>query len=223
MSGSQEKIPRRVPKTAAVSIKGKKDGFSYAEALRRARTSISLSELQIGSSKIRKGINGATIIEISGPENSEKADKLVAKLQEVLEDAIVTRPTIKGELRLISLEESITKEEIEYAVADIGECGMQEVTVGAIRPTRTGLNNAWIQCLLKSAIAIANKNRIPIGWTMAKVELLKARPMQCYKCWRIGHTVRSCKSNADYSNCCFRCGKKGHNAKICQNQIRCVL
>ncbi|XP_025271030.1 golgin subfamily A member 6-like protein 22 [Camponotus floridanus] len=226
-SGMQEKAPkapkRRIPRTAAVSIKGRSENFSYAEALRKARSSISLSELEIGTPNIRKGINGATIIEISGPENSEKADKLVAKLQEVLEDAVVTRPVIKGELRLIGLEESITKEEIEYAIAENGECGMQEVTVGAIRPTRTGLNNVWLRCPLKTAIAIANKGKIPIGWTIAKVELLQARPLQCYRCWRIGHTVRSCKVNVDYSDCCFRCGRKGHNARACQNPVRCVL
>ncbi|EFN70397.1 hypothetical protein EAG_04919, partial [Camponotus floridanus] len=203
------------PKTAAVCIKGRTDDFSYAEALRKARTSISLSELEIGAPRIRKGVNGSTIIEISGPENSEKADRLVVKLQEVLEDAVVTRPIIKGELKLFGLEESITKEEIEFAVADIGECGMQEVTVTAIRPSRTGLNVAWLRCPLKSALAIAKRNKIPIGWTMAKVELLQARPMQCYKCWCTGHTVRSCKSNADYSKCCFRCGKAGHNARTC--------
>jgi len=184
----KEKVPRRrVPKTAAICIKGKKGDFSYADALRRARTSISLSELEIGSPKIRKGINGATIIEIAGPENAEKVDKLVTKLQEVLDDAIITRPTIKGELRLIGLEESITKEEIEYAIADSGDCKIQEVTVGPIRPTRTGLNTMWLRCPLKTAIAVSNKGKIPIGWTMVRAELLKARPMQCYRCWRIGH------------------------------------
>lgn len=66
--------------------------------MKKARTNISLSDLQIGSPRIRKGVNGATIIEISGPENIEKTDQLVVKLQEVLDDAVITRPTIKGEL-----------------------------------------------------------------------------------------------------------------------------
>lgn len=52
----REGIPkRRVPKAAAVCIRGNSDNFSYAEALRKARTSISLADLQIGSPKIRKG------------------------------------------------------------------------------------------------------------------------------------------------------------------------
>jgi len=182
-----------------------------------------LSDLPIGTPKIRKEVNSATIIEISGPENIEKADKLVMKLQEVLDDAIVTRPSIKGELRLVGLEESITKEEIEYAIADEGECNIREVMVGIIRPTRSGLNAVWIRCPLKSAIVIAKKSKIRIGWTMVKTELLKARPVQCYRCWRVGHTIRTCKSDADYSSCCFRCSRKGHAARSCQNQTHCIL
>lgn len=96
MREKEKILKRRVPRTAAISIKGKADTFSYAEALKRARTNISLQELQIESPRIRKGVNGATIIEISGPENAEKANKLATKLQEVLGDAIVMRPSIKG-------------------------------------------------------------------------------------------------------------------------------
>jgi len=206
-----------------VCIKGNKEGFSYAEALRKARTSVSLADLQIGSPRIRKGVNGATIIEISGPDNNEKADKLVSKLQEVLEDAVVTRPTIKGELRLVGLEESITKSEIEFAIADAGGCKIQEVLVGEIRPMRSGLNTVWLRCPLSAAIIVANKSKIPIGWSMIRVELLRARPTRCFRCWEIGHSKRECKSVSDYSDCCFRCGGKGHKIKLCQNPIRCVL
>ncbi|EFN65833.1 hypothetical protein EAG_11495, partial [Camponotus floridanus] len=164
---------------------------------------------------IRKGVNGATIIEISGPDNNEKADQLVTKLQEILEDAVISRPTIKGELRLIGLEESITKSEIEFAIADLGGCNIHEVSVGEIRPTRSGLNTVWLRCPLKSAVAIANKGKIPLGWSMIKVELLRARPAQCFRCWKVGHSIRGCKSEEDFSNCCFRCGRRGHQAKSC--------
>ncbi|GAB1867747.1 CCHC-type domain-containing protein [Camponotus japonicus] len=216
-------LKRKVPKTAAVCIKGNSEGFSYAEALRKARTSISLADLQIGSPRIRKGVNGATIIEIAGPDNNEKADKLVAKLQEVIADAVVTRPTIKGELRLISLEESITKSEIEFAIADAGGCKIQDVLVGEIRPTKSGLNTVWLRCPLTAAVTVANKSKIPIGWSMIKVELLRARPVRCFHCWEVGHSMRGCKSDNDYSWCCFRCGNKGHQIKLCKNAVRCVL
>lgn len=218
------KIPRRrVPKTAAVCIRGKDSTFSYADALRKARTSISLSELEINSPKLRKGINGATIIEISGPENAEKADKLVVKLQEVLEDAVVTRPVIKGELRLIGLDDSTSKEEIEFAIAEVGDCNIQEVSVGTIRPTRSGLGTVWARCPLKSALAIAKKGKIQLGWTVVKTELLQRRATQCFRCWKNGHTIRACKSEQDFSKCCYKCGRKGHMASTCQHPVRCIL
>lgn len=70
------KKKRRLPKIAAISIKGSSSDFSYAEALKRARSTISLKDLEIHSPKIRKGMSGSTIIEISGPDNAEKANKL---------------------------------------------------------------------------------------------------------------------------------------------------
>lgn len=49
---------KRIPKTAAVTITGKDFTFSYAAALRRARDEISLKDLGIDDSRIRKTING---------------------------------------------------------------------------------------------------------------------------------------------------------------------
>lgn len=58
-----------MPSTAAISIKGSSAEFSYIDVLKQVRESISLKDLDIQSPKIRKGISGSTIIEISGPEN----------------------------------------------------------------------------------------------------------------------------------------------------------
>ncbi|XP_025267445.1 eukaryotic translation initiation factor 5B-like [Camponotus floridanus] len=79
--GGQQRIDfkkerKKLPRTAAISIKGKSTGFSYAEALRKVRSGVSLQALEIQTPKVRKGMNGATIIEISGEGNANKADKL---------------------------------------------------------------------------------------------------------------------------------------------------
>lgn len=120
------------------------------------------------------------------------------------------------------MEESVTKEEIEFAVAEEGECGMQEVKVGAIRLVRNGLNTAWLRCPLKAAVEIAKKGKIRVGWSIVRVELQKARPALCYKCWHTGHTIRNCRSTIDYSGCCFKCGRDGHAVKTCQHPVRCI-
>lgn len=96
----------------AVAIKGD-EGFSYAEALKKARTEISLKEIGIKMTKIRRAANGGIIIEIPGVENNEKANTLARKLKQVLPDeARITRPNIKGELR-VDLMNRLEKRKLE--------------------------------------------------------------------------------------------------------------
>lgn len=49
---------RRPPRTAAVTLTGVGEKFSYADALRKARENIDLKELKITNSKIRRAANG---------------------------------------------------------------------------------------------------------------------------------------------------------------------
>lgn len=219
-------VKRKTPKTAAVSIKGDvKSGFSYAEVLRKARTQIDMDELEITAPKIRKGLNGATIIEIAGPECQNKARLLADKLQEVLREdkAAITTPTIKGQLRIVGLDESVGKEEIGWKIAEEGKCEIKEIRIGEIRRTRRGMGTVWLQCPLGAAITIADKKKIKIGWSIAGVTLLKARPLQCYRCWHYGHVKDNCRSPTDRSKCCFQCGQDDHGVKACKNSIKCMV
>lgn len=130
-------------------------------------------------------MNGSTIIEVNGVDHEKKADLLASKIQNVLKgEALITRPSIKGELKLIGLEESIDPEEIARA----GDCSPRGVKVSNIRRTRSGLGIAWVKSPVQSAVKIAKEKKMKIGWTIVKVELMKARPLQCYKCWMAGHT-----------------------------------
>jgi len=62
---TDNKVKRRPPKTVAVAIKGE-DGFSYADALKKACTEIFLKEIGINATKIRRAANGGIVIEIPG-------------------------------------------------------------------------------------------------------------------------------------------------------------
>lgn len=184
-----KKEKKRLSKTAAVSIKGSSKEFSYADALKRVRTNISLKDLNIQAPRIRKGISGTTIIEISGPDNTEKADLLAAEMQKMLlGEALVSRPDIKGEIKLSGLDESITADEVRNAVAVEGSCKLEEIKVGKIGRTRSGDGIVWVQCPKSSAVALAEKKKIQIGWTRVRIELLPTRPLQCHKCWRMAPT-----------------------------------
>jgi len=77
---------RRPAKTAAVMIVGNDKEFSYADALKQARSKISLDDLGIDNSKVRKAANGGLIVEVLGPDGAGKANALAEQLRVVLKD-----------------------------------------------------------------------------------------------------------------------------------------
>lgn len=214
------KLPRP-PRMAAVTIKVTDEKFSYAAALRKARDNISLTDLEIEQSKIRTAANGSILIEVR--ERKEKADFLQQKLAQVLGDTvIVSRPEIKGDVRLVGLDDSISVQGVADVIAANRGCLPGEVKVEAIRRIGNGLHTVWAQCSLAAAVQAASKCKVKIGWMVARIELLKQRPTQCFKCWATGHLRNQCTSSVDRSNLCFRCGESGHSAVHCVNQLRCL-
>ncbi|EFN68486.1 Gag-Pol polyprotein, partial [Camponotus floridanus] len=158
------------------------------------------------------------IIEIPGPDNSKKAEQLRGKLVEVLgESATVSTPVAKGDIRIVGFDESVQAEDITRVVAEMGECDDLALKVSPIRPMRNGLFMAWVQCPLAVAVRVSKLARIRIGWTMARVQLLEAKVIQCFRCWRFGHTMGACQSAADMRGLCFRCGQSGHQVRECKN------
>lgn len=180
----------------------------------------------IESSRIRKAANGGIIIEIPGKDGTAKADELMDKIQEVFKKgnvkAVVKRPTVKGELRVYGFDDSVQAEDIREEISKKG-CLEKDIETGPIRGTRNGLCTAWVRCPLATAIQIASEGKLKIGWTVARVELLKARPTQCYRCWQYGYVRGNCTSKEDRSNACFNCGKHGHTMRECSTEPHCVL
>lgn len=71
----------RPPRRAAVTITAKKDGVSYADVIRKARSSIKLVDLgfQQDGTRIRRAMNGGLVIEVLGADGAVKADRLAEK------------------------------------------------------------------------------------------------------------------------------------------------
>lgn len=131
---------RRPPRSAAVTITVSAENSSYAAVLKKARENIPLAEMGIENSRIRRTVNGGRIIEIPGLDAAEKTDKLAERLRSVLgAEAVIARPSIKGELRILGLDDTVTTEEVISVISDLGKCSISEVKVGVIRPLSSGL------------------------------------------------------------------------------------
>jgi len=72
-----------------------------------------------------RAANGSVLIEISGPEG---ADSLALRLREVIGDnAIVSRPVMKADIRITGFDESVIKDEIIIVVTKFGNCLASDV------------------------------------------------------------------------------------------------
>lgn len=60
------KTRRRFPRSAAITIRGVKENFSYAEALRRARDDPMIKEIGVENTRLRKTAMGNILIEVTG-------------------------------------------------------------------------------------------------------------------------------------------------------------
>jgi len=198
---------RRPPRAAAVAIRTRDDKISYADVLKKPRQEVSLGELGIEVTKIRRGLNGSIMIEIPGRDSSSKAKMLADKLKEKLDEKeiIISRPTAMAEMMITGLDESVTKEEVVDIIIEYGECLAEEIKVGVIKRMYNGLGMIWARCPLRAANVMAKEEKVRIGWTIAKVELLPRRPLQCFKCWEYGHTKFACKASIDRKGHCFNC------------------
>jgi len=222
---TQSQRIRKSPRTAAVAITVR-EGISYADILRKAKTEIFLSEIGINSSRIRKGVNGGLIIEIPGEGNVEKAKTLAHKLKEIMPEVKVTRATVKADIRIAGLDDSTTKDEVQIIVAEKGDCTLDDVKISEIRWMPNGLGTVWLQCPLGAANRIIEKEngKLKIGWTVARAVVLTPKPLQCYRCWDFGHVRFSCTSKIDRTGHCYRRGSNMHKISQCQErEPKCIL
>lgn len=214
---------KRPPRSSAISIKAG-EGASYADILRKIKQETALSEYGIENVCIRKTANQSTILEISGVDNATKADALATKFQEIVGDtAKITRPVQKADLRIVGFDKSVLPEEIECAIAEIGDCKIDQVKVGKITSLRNGSCLTIVNCPLSAAIKALNEGKIKVGWTVPKIVLLKPRPLQCFKCWYFGHGSYNCKNQLSRGKACFNCGSAAHTVQLCKANPFCII
>nr|XP_012230453.1 PREDICTED: uncharacterized protein LOC105676836 [Linepithema humile] len=219
-------LKKKVPRTSAISILIEDADLTYAEIIRLARDKISLSDLNIFDPKIKRSIAGGILIEIPGEDSDIKADLLLTSLHHVFKDMTgvrIRKPTRNSQIKLVGLDDSITKTEINNILAEIGKCSSESIYCSPIRFVRGGLGVAMARCPIAAAVNILEAGKINIGWTTVRVEPVDSRPLQCYKCLAIGHTLHRCPESKDRRACCYRCGEIGHRSSECRNAVSCPV
>jgi len=97
------------------------------------------------------------------------------------------------------------------------------VRLGPFRRSARGVQTAWACCPLSVACKLAEQQRIEVGWSSMRIELLSARPIQCFRCWHYGHVRSNCRSKVDRKGLCFGCGSEGHSLRDCGTKPLCVV
>jgi len=81
----------------------------------------------------------------------------------------------------------------------------------------------WAHCPLEATIKVAEAGRLIVGWSSARVELLRRRPLQCFRCLAVRHVRTRCPNIIDRSAVCYNCGKDGHMARDCRAVPSCPI
>lgn len=147
-----------------------------------------MGSLGISNVRMRRAMNGAFVIEIPGPDGKALAVTLRENLEVALRDeAVVNNPVPMGEIRLRGIDPSTTVDDILPVLVELAGCASTEVKISEIAKMRDGMGIAWVHCPLEYATRMASARSINLGWTVVKLELLRKKPVQCFRCWRFGH------------------------------------
>lgn len=225
---AKPKLPA-VPRSAAVVITlqpgAVEQGIDYRTALLKVRETMGPTELGIDDLSLRHTATGSRLIEIPGAQASERADELAQKLQGALAGvAVVARPSKKADVKLVGLDETVSKEEILAIVQSKVACDASQMKVGEIHFNWRGEGVSYLSLPVAAAVTLVEMGKVLIGWSVVHVYPLEARPLRCYKCMELGHTRPLCPSETNRGLLCYRCGEPGHRVVDCRVETaRCVL
>lgn len=107
----------------------------------------------------------------------------------------IARPTTKANLRLVSLDDSITSDDVAQMVTSVGNCETSDITIEEIgHRTPKSMGSFWVRCPVTAERKIGAAKRIMIQWCSARVEVLETRLLQCYRSLEPDHIKQQCNN-----------------------------
>lgn len=204
-------LKKKLPKNEAIILSVPQNGPTYAEIIRKAKEAVpNLEELGIEVVGTKRTAAGDILLEINSKEKAILlAEKLGTKMQ--VRHATKTTPVL-----ILGLDESITPEELRTELAKLHP-ELTHIKPFDIRVGFNGWCTARIEAPIATALTLATRQKIRIGWNYCRIRLPEERKKTCFKCLETGHLAAMCKGE-DRSRCCFRCKEEGHVAKDCKAQ-----
>ena len=201
------------------------EGKSYADLLRGVRKEMKVTDKEIIDhiDTIRQTREGSMLITMKKDE--KKTNEVSAVINKMKDTKI--RMSMAGRARRTMLhvrgmDAITTKEEILTAIVRETGVGKEMVRIGELRPFYGSSRAVTIAVPQKEAEKLARVGRIRVEYNWCKVEA-RVDLIQCYRCWRHGHTAAGCEATEDRAKDCKNCGEKGHLRKDCANDKRCPV
>lgn len=222
---TQKPRPRRNRNRGDALAVEVKEGFTYADLLRKVRTDPELKKLGENVVKTRRTQKGEMLFELKkDPAVKSSAFKSVVEKAlgvDLKVWALSSETTIEcRNLDGITTEEEL-KEALEVLLDDLKDA---PITI-RIRKAYGDTQTASIRLSTTAANKLLAIGKVKVGWSVCSLKLVpwvSPQMTRCYRCMGFGHQASSC-NGPDRSRLCRKCGEEGHMARDCNNKAQCML
>lgn len=139
-------------------------------------------------------------------DGTEKADRLAAKLRQVLgTTASIGKSTRKSPILIVGIPDWIDVDDVHQALISSSE-DMADVQV-TIRTNNSGGRVARADVPISAAIKLAEQKYLTLGWGRCRIKIREN--LNCYRCQGRNHLAARYTA-AEAPRRCYKCGRQGH-------------